>query len=273
MSDEVPRPPSAARAALGGYLQISARGCHRLRSVRFTAPALIGVQAGRKRLRRGPERIEFGAGAWFAVPAGVVLDIENLPPADGPYRALCLAFDPALLRASAVAARAAPPPWQALRTEPALLQAVEHLHAGLAQPQPLPERLLRHRFEEVWLALAEQGFVAGLQAAPTTAERVRALLAGAPSRLWRSAEVAARLALSEATLRRRLAEEDTGLRELLGDLRLGQALAALQSTQQPVARIAYDAGYRSASRFAAAFRRRYGVAPSTIRGDERGPHA
>lgn len=265
MSGAVPRPPYAAHAALGGYLQISARGRHRLRSMRFAAPALIGVQAGRKRLRHGTERIEFCAGQWFAVPAGVALDVENLPPADGPYRALCLEFEPALLREHA-AARGAPPPWLTLRSEPALLQAVEHLHAGLAQP--LPERLLRHRFEEVWLALAEQGFVAGLQAEPTIAERVRTLLAAEPARAWRSAEIAARLALSEATLRRRLAEQKTGLRELLGDLRLGQALAQLQSTQRPVERIAYDAGYRSASRFAAAFRRRYGVAPSAIRGDD-----
>ncbi|WP_020647904.1 hypothetical protein [Solimonas variicoloris] len=42
MNGELPRPPYAARAALGGYLQISARGRHRRRSMRFAAPALAG---------------------------------------------------------------------------------------------------------------------------------------------------------------------------------------------------------------------------------------
>lgn len=257
-------PPFAARAGLGGYLQINSAGRHLLRSLRFAAPALIAVQSGRKRLRRGDEGIEFGAGQWFAVPAGVQLDVENIPDdAQTPYAALCIEFDPQLLRRSVRTSH--PPPWQSLHAGPALTQAVTHLRDGLAE-DTLADALLRHRFEEVWLALAEQGFAAGLRAEPGTRERVHALLATDPRRPWRSAEVAAALAVSEATLRRRLAEDGCGLRELLTDLRLGQALAQLQSTARPVERIAYDAGYQSASRFSAAFRRRFGLAPSAIRG-------
>lgn len=258
-------PPYAARAGLGGYLQINSAGHHRLRSLRFSAPALIAVQSGRKRLRRGDDQIVFDAGQWFAVPAGVQLDVENIPAdAQTPYAALCIEFDPQLLRARAAAPRT-PPPWLPLQAGPALTQAVTHLRDGLAEPA-LAEALLRHRFEEVWLALAEQGFHAGLRAEPGARERVHALLAGDPQRAWRSAEIAAQLALSEATLRRRLAADGTTLRELLGDLRLGQALAQLQSTTRAIERIAHDAGYQSASRFSAAFRRRFGVAPSAIRG-------
>jgi len=258
-------PPSAGRAGLGGYLQISTRGRHLLRSLRFAAPALIGVQSGRKQLRFGDARAAFDAGQWFAVPAGVQLDIENIPPdAQRPYAALCIEFDPQFLRHRAPAT-SRPAPWLGLRASAALTQAVDHLRDGLAASEALPDALLRHRFEEVWLALAEQGFASGLAPEPSTAERVRALLATDPQRAWRSAEVAARLAMSEATLRRRLAEQQLSLRMLMGDLRLGQALAQLQSTTRTIERIAWDAGYQSASRFAAAFRRRYGCAPSAIR--------
>ncbi|WP_051362246.1 helix-turn-helix transcriptional regulator [Solimonas soli] len=262
------RPPAAARAGLGGYLQISTRARHLLRSVRFAAPALIAVQSGRKQLRRGDACTVFEAGQWFAVPAGEQIDVENIPPGDGaPYEALCIEFDARLLRGERRDVE--PSPWLRLRPDAALVQAVLHLRDGLATAPALPDSLLRHRFEEVWLALAEQGFIAGLRAEAGIAERVRMLIAADPARAWRSAEIAARLAMSPATLRRRLADEHSSLRALLDDLRLGQALAQLQSTTRPIERIAFDAGYRSASRFAAAFRRRYGLAPSAVRVPQR----
>ncbi|NKF21101.1 helix-turn-helix transcriptional regulator [Solimonas marina] len=267
MNHEAPRLTSAVRDGLGGYLQISARGRHLLRSLRFASPALIHVQHGEKRLRHAGQHASFASGTWFAVPAGMQLDVENVPTTDStPYRALCIEFAPTLLRPQADA-RLALRPWYPLHADAALTQAVEHLRDGLAEPS-LPDRVLQHRFAEVWLALTEQGFSAGIPRQPTAAERVRELLMHSPSTHWRSRIVATGLAISEATLRRRLAAEGTSLRQIAIDLRLGAALAQLQSTSRPIQRIADDAGYQSASRFTAAFRRRYGLTPSAIRGND-----
>jgi AraC-like DNA-binding protein len=82
-------------------------------------------------------------------------------------------------------------------------------------------------------------------------------------------QVAERLAMSEATLRRRLNAEGTGFVELLADVRMSHAMTLLQSTDRPVAHIASAVGYESASRFAIRFRERFGFAPTAIRGHRR----
>lgn len=74
--------------------------------------------------------------------------------------------------------------------------------------------------------------------------------------------------MSEATLRRRLAEEDRSFSEMTIDVRMAHALS-LQSTDRSVTQIAFDAGYESASRFAVRFRKRFGFAPTAVRGHQR----
>ena len=73
------------------------------------------------------------------------------------------------------------------------------------------------------------------------------------------------MAMSEATLRRRLAADGTSFSALLTDLRMTRALGMLQTTDLPVGTIAAEVGYASASRFALRFRDRFGVSPSAIR--------
>jgi AraC-like DNA-binding protein len=73
--------------------------------------------------------------------------------------------------------------------------------------------------------------------------------------------------MSEASLRRHLAAEDSSLSEILLDVRMSTALTLLQSTAQPVTRIAGEVGYQSPSQFAVRFRRRFGCSPSDVRRD------
>ena len=72
--------------------------------------------------------------------------------------------------------------------------------------------------------------------------------------------------MSETTLRRRLAEEGTGLREILQEARMNAALAMLQATDLQVGQIAAALGYGSASRFSVRFGVRFGFAPAQVRG-------
>ena len=79
------------------------------------------------------------------------------------------------------------------------------------------------------------------------------------------ADVAQRLGMSEATLRRRLANEGASFRELLGNIKMMRALTLLQTSPLGVAQVAYAVGYESPARFAAKFRAHFGCTPSDVR--------
>ncbi|MNH37503.1 DNA-binding transcriptional regulator AraC [compost metagenome] len=53
------------------------------------------------------------------------------------------------------------------------------------------------------------------------------------------------------------------------DVRMNSALTLLQSTDWPISAIAQHVGYESSSRFAERFRKRFGFAPTAIRGHQR----
>ena len=53
------------------------------------------------------------------------------------------------------------------------------------------------------------------------------------------------------------------------DVRMTSALRLLQGTDWPISLIASQVGYESASRFAERFRKRFGFAPTAIRGHHR----
>ena len=98
---------------------------------------------------------------------------------------------------------------------------------------------------------------------------MRAQLAGRLDLDWTADRMARELAMSAATLRRRLAAEGATFADLVVDARMSSALTLLQATAQPVADIALSVGYESASRFAIRFRQRFGFAPSAVRQRER----
>lgn len=103
----------------------------------------------------------------------------------------------------------------------------------------------------------------------TTAARVRALLARRLDRDWLASDVAHELAMSERTLRRRLASEEQSFANLLVDARMSWALTLLQASSQPVSDVASAVGDAAPSRFAVRFRQRFGFPPSAIRGHQR----
>jgi len=79
------------------------------------------------------------------------------------------------------------------------------------------------------------------------------------------AEVAAALHLSTRSLHRRLAEEDTGFRQIRERLRQDQALQRLENTKQSVAEIAEALGYSEPSAFFRAFVGWTGISPTQYR--------
>lgn len=102
----------------------------------------------------------------------------------------------------------------------------------------------------------------------TVAEQVhrdlgRALLAS--PRLPSLDETAARLALSPATLRRRLQHEGTSFQQLKDAVRRDAAIAGLAEGREPIAELAARLGFSEDTSFHRAFRRWTGTTPGAYR--------
>lgn len=245
-------------------LDIVARRRQRIVAAPFAEFSVVRVQAGIKRIDDGTRRTEIPAGGYFAVAPGQLLQVENLPTADGPYVAVCLCVPHESLTGFTTAtAQPSAQPWAVLPAQAALTQAFAHAEQGLADG--LPDALLHHRVAELLTAVALAGFRPRLDHTLRTRERVRLLLNTRPAHTWRAEDVARHLTISSATLRRRLADEASSFRAVLEEVRLTHGLALVQGSTKPLKLIAADCGYVSPSRFAARFRERFGTTPSALR--------
>ncbi|ARX85548.1 MULTISPECIES: AraC family transcriptional regulator [Streptomyces] len=104
----------------------------------------------------------------------------------------------------------------------------------------------------------------------TVAEQVRRALAVAlrdSPRLPSLGEIAARLAVSPATLRRRLAQESTSYQRLKDAVRRDAAIAGLAEGREPIARLAARLGFSEDTAFHRAFRRWTGTTPGAYRAE------
>ncbi|MFI1255995.1 AraC family transcriptional regulator [Streptomyces netropsis] len=86
-----------------------------------------------------------------------------------------------------------------------------------------------------------------------------------PARLPEVAQVAARLAMSPATLRRRLQEEGTSYRLLRDGVLRDAAISGLAAGREPIAELAARLGFSEDTAFHRAFRRWTGTTPGTYR--------
>jgi AraC-like DNA-binding protein len=127
------------------------------------------------------------------------------------------------------------------------------------------ERIQEHRIQEVLLALSGVGVVFTPSAYLSWAERVQRLVAQRPAEPWDCEGVARIFHLSASSLQRRLAEENHSLAACVRESRMHTAMGLLQSTDRPIGDIAQACGYRSVSKFSAAFRQRFGTLPSGMR--------
>lgn len=245
-----------------------------LRFARLTIdqPTLIVVRRGTKILQSAGRDWQVNAGQMVAIAGGQSFDVTNRPSAAGDYRAHCLVWDQAFLAeqnaigaelpALADACVAGPMPVE-------FLAAFERAVAAIDDADHVPAAVARHRGAEILLWLAQHRIRLTANDSVPLALRVRRLISAAADAAWTTKTVAIRLGLSEATLRRRLAETGTSPSEIIVDTRMEMALSLLQSTDFAINRIALEVGYDSASRFSIRFRQRFGFAPSAVRGHRR----
>lgn len=251
---DVPREPSTG--------VIFATRSYALRAVRFDSPLVVVVLSGAKRL--GDQRFE--AGQFLVVHRASAADVENLPTATEPYRGWAIIFRWELVdiaRALVSKSVRSTDPRRVTRGERSLIEP--ELRALLAVDASDSARQ-DHAILGLMLALVRAGHSGFLDAREERLEaRVRALVAKEPARPWSSAMLERLLHVSGATLRRKLAAEDTSLREVVVEARLHHAISLLQTRSLPLKTVAAQSGYRSVHAFSRQFEARFGVDPMTVK--------
>lgn len=239
----------------------------------FHEATVLFVMAGRLDLDDGVNRLSVGAQeALLLIDPESCLDVRKAPESpELPFRSVFLSFPAALLETFHRHHAASKPsgsgnPW-ACRQVPLDTDLAETLRGVMdgVQASRVSDERLAHRLMDFLLALAERGHAFADAGQRGTAGRLRALLGEAPDRHWTARAAGQALAMSEATLRRRLASENVRFEALLVDIRMHHAMMLLQTTPWSIPRIAQACGYQSRARFADRFRLRFGYLPSAVR--------
>lgn len=263
---------------LSSAVGFSARRVVYLNSFEVERPLIVAVLAGRKDLVHNEQRFTAQRGDILILPAKLPLETTSTPlPGEPRFRSFIVELDPDV--SAALYARypklCVSPQLGAFSTKQPhvlhasteALQAVLHFARTLLVEQASAE-LVHHRMEDLLLALSLQhtrehapnanGGAGDLVLA------VRQLIRKQPDAELGTDELSRLLAVSPATLRRRLAEAGVSLRTLRAEERMALANALLAKPGAQVAEVALRCGYRSPSKFARQFKRWSGVPPSDV---------
>ncbi|WP_312589742.1 helix-turn-helix transcriptional regulator [Comamonas terrigena] len=238
----------------------------------FQDATVLLIAAGRLDLDSGTHRIDVDAPAsLLLVDANTCADLRKTPGGgEQRFRSVFLTLSAQLLdafrrgRATWAEAVQAAAPFQQIALDADLASSLQHLLASAADGQLSDERL-RYRAMDLLAALAERGGVFRPPQSPGLSGRLRALIGEAPSQHWTAQTAGKALAVSEATLRRRLAGESARFEDVLIDVRMHHAMMLVQTTSWSVPEIAQACGYKSRARFAERFKARFGYLPSAVR--------
>ncbi|OLF54345.1 AraC family transcriptional regulator [Pseudomonas chlororaphis] len=236
----------------------------------FQDATLLLIASGKLDMHSPPRNISIDDSAsLLLVEPGTWAHLQKTPA--GPekrFRSVFLTFSPELLerfhRDRQATERHDP---EAVRHTPLdgeLASTLHQLCASLSSSGISDERL-RYRLLDLLAALAERGVGYARHQPRGIAGRARRLLSETPAHPWTARMTGRALAMSEATLRRRLAQEQVRFDELLIDVRMHHGLMLLQSTDWSISRIAEACGYLSRARFAERFQKRFGQRPSALR--------
>jgi AraC-like DNA-binding protein len=260
------------RQEIGTTANVVQHSTLRISQLALDTPALILLQHGKKTLQSGQRRWSLQGGEAIVLAGGQSFDVFNQLSAQGLFEARWLLWDKAVIEGFEHGFREA----RLLRQASVLRDvgrefrdSVDRAIEAISNAPQIPVEIARHRMMEVlvWLSLHDIALAA--PQGVTMAASLRSLFAGSLSAPWTMTSVAARLAMSEATLRRRLSAEGVTYGSVLTDARMSFAMTLLQSTDLAVTRIASSVGYDSPSRFSVRFRARFGFAPTAVRGHRR----
>ena len=249
-----------------------ARQHYRLASVKCDMPLLMLPLAGFKRVHFGQEIFASGRGEFLMLHGAIDVSVENVPAETLPYKAWIIGFPWPLIeltRQLILNGRAS-----------ALAGTTQHVITQGTVSQSLFDKLFRHlqllsgapsaaeidlSLMQILVALHGENASGFLYASdPSLSSRIRIMVSAQPQRDWSSADFENELHVSGATLRRRLAQENTSLRLLIREARLHVALTLLQTSNKPIKAVAALSGFQSLSSFRENFIEQFGVSPTDV---------
>lgn len=245
---------------------------HQASNFRFFEPSLLRVHSGQLTLRQEHEPPEMLGNSphLMVISQHTQAHVSKMPDAEtGVFSSLFLGFSPALIagfyrdNAPLLTPLPALNGFQIIPLDDELQETLDYCLRAISNPASAAVQ--QNRLTGVLIALAERGILFMPRAGEPLGTRLTTLLASAPEFAWTAANASQQLAMSEATLRRRLVEEQISFRTLLQDIRMHHAMTLLQTTRWSLSQIADACGYRASSRFSLRFRQRFGCSPSAIR--------
>lgn len=250
--------------ALGAHCFIVQATSGAFRHLRADQPGLIVVRRGCKRVSSDRTDLKAGPGEAIVLPINGEWTVYNDIARGGDYRAEAFMFSPELVDAYTDPARAPLREAAVFQPDPAFEEALQRVGQTLVHSTQ-PDTLCRHLLGEIIVRLDALGMNLRPAAGVGLHDRVRALISRDLATEWSAGRVSSAIGVSEATLRRKLATAGTSLTDIIADVRMTRAASLLQATELPINRVALEVGYESASKFAARFRERFGLAPRDIR--------
>lgn len=130
-----------------------------------------------------------------------------------------------------------------------------------------PPQLWNYRKEEILHLLYLSGHkdVEAIMKHPSLSHKMHDIISKDISHNWNISNLTARLAISESTLRRRLRIEGTHVKHVINRAKLGHGLHLVQTTRDPIGRIAEYCGYHNQSHFSIKFKQLFGMTPTELR--------
>jgi len=206
-------------------------------------------------------------GDLMIFPPGSIVTMENHPRLNDDYKAIGVSFSKSLVQKVFFERKAISRPdgIQLISASPHNPMSILNLIEQTLDDKDLPLAIAKHRLLEplIWLKSKGVALFHARDEAPLS--RVRAVIESDISRSWKSNDVATQLAMSEATMRRALAQSGERFSKILRNTRLEHGLSLLQSTNEPITEIALTCGFKTPSHFSDSFKKRFGIKPIEIR--------
>ncbi|RYX99672.1 AraC family transcriptional regulator [bacterium] len=228
-------------------------------------PAMILVRRGKKTIKIGTMEIVLSSGDAVALAAGTTCDLLNETD-NGQFESTWIVFSDSIIDK----VQQNFPKHKKLKDVIALKnlgsEFIQTFDRGIqAISASIPDSIAEIRIQEVLTWLAQMDIVFSLNTTENLQREVRLKIGAAPDKEWISKSLADSFAMSEATFRRKLAEQGQSFNQILIDVRMTTALTLLQVTDISISQIAYQVGYESSSRFSVRFKKRFGFSPIAVR--------
>ncbi len=229
-------------------------------NVPIMKPLLICVLSGQKELGTSEETVN--AGEFVFLSNTPDIDMRNIAE-DSEYFALLIEFDYQ--------------DFSTLKNKPNRPhrhftgQITEAMNASLTQfvqwAAFAPQQMWPLRRQELLHLIYHMGFteVCSIAEPPSLTHRIEQILNTDIHQDLGVGHVARILAMSESTLRRKLALENANFQAIKDRVRLSYGLHLLQSSTKSIGQVAEQCGYQSQSRFTGKFKSRFGLTPSELR--------